>query len=703
MVVLAGLFSSGCGDSGGENGGGTGGQGSSPDGQGAGGLDGAGGGNEDGSGGVGFDEPLSTEAALRKVKNVLTGLAPTDEELAGATSREALRALVDGWMQTPEFEEKMLFFFQNTFQQSSLSINDFWFQLRNRPGAFNLSYGIYGDTAFPMLFQNMKESFARTAIRFVAEGRPLSELLTTDEFMMTTALKSLYMQIEANWDTASDPNVMTWRYNYGRRPSLANTLDPNHADYMRFGYEAPTIITRGRVFDDNCNGNQNLESVWPGNVYLFHLMLGHVGRDNGNNSQSRTNPKTGCWERATKPYFTPADLSDWQMVKIVKGNRIEPWNLIALRNSGGTLPSRAPRVSFFTTPAFLAVWNTNDSNGHRVTTNQALLAALGLGFTSPDQSIPIPPDTAAVNGEHAVGDSECYVCHKSLDPMRQFFDNWYFTNDKPKGGNGQGPQPSFGFANVAENGATLTDFGGFLLAVIDERVAGDPLSRFALEMTQKLCYFGNSAKCEEHDPEMRRIARVFQQSNFDFAALVRELFSSPLVTASESTSTFEQNGVTISITRRNQLCQALSNRLGIEDICAIELPSPPAPANSRALLAGALPADAFSRGVAAPVTPADPNIFYRGATEQLCESISTLVVDSGDDPVFSSGDSAAAIDTMVTLVMALPPSDPNHDSAVEILARHNAAALDQGASATNALRSTFTAACGSPSSVGLGI
>ena len=37
------------------------------------------------------------------------------------------------------------------------------------------------------------------------------------------------------------------------------------------------------------------------------------------------------------------------------------------------------------TPAFLAVWNTNDSNSHRVTVNQALLVALGQGFTSAAQ------------------------------------------------------------------------------------------------------------------------------------------------------------------------------------------------------------------------------------------------------------------------------------------------------------------------------
>jgi mono/diheme cytochrome c family protein len=643
-------------------------------------------------------EPLPMSSALRKIKNVLTGLAPTEQEFAVAKTNADLALLVEDWMETPEFKEKMIFFFANAFQQSSISIEDFYGQLRNRPGAFNLSYGIYGDMAMPTLFKNMNESIARTAMHFVETGRPLSDLLTTDEFMMTTALKSVYMQIEANRDTASDANVMKWRFNYGRRPALENTLNPNHADFMLFGHENATTITAGRKFTDSCNGNTGLVSQFPGNVHLFHLMLGHVGRDTGSGPGTTA---TGCWERATKPYFSPTDLSDWKLVKIVRGTRIEPWNLIALRASGNTLPSVAPRIGFFTTPAFLAVWNTNNSNAHRVTVNQSLLVALGQGFSSADQAIPIPPNTAAVDGAHAVDSSECFSCHKSLDPMRQFFENWYFSSDKPKGGTGTGPQPSFGFGNVTGSGRTLVEFGNFIKQVTDE-VAGDRVNRFALAFTQKLCYFGNSAKCEEDDPEMRRIAHEFEDSNYNFKVLVKELFSSPLMTASQSTTTFARNGVTISITRRDQLCQALSNRLGIADICKINLPLRSS-LSRVGLLAGALPYDSFSRGVPEPVTPTDPNIFYRGASELLCESIATSVVDSTTNPVFSSGNLDAALELMVSKVMGLPPADPKRAAALNILRAHNTAALTAGATKTNALRSTFSAACQSPSSLAIGI
>jgi hypothetical protein len=653
--------------------------------------------NSGGSAPVGFSGPVSSTAALRKVKNVLTGLAPTDAELAAATTTSgmdanALATLIDGWTKTPEFQDKMMTFFENSFQQSSLAILDFEFQLRKRPGAFDLPYGIYSDNALPLLFQNMKESFARTAVSFISSGRPLTDLLTTNQFMMTTALKSLYMQIEAPYDI----HTFNWKFNHGTRPALTDTLDPNSANYMVFGYTAPTTVA-GKKFSGTCAGDSTKVSTYPGNTYLFQLLLGAVNRDSANNGAGSTD--LGCMEHGTKPYFDPGDFTDWQLVTITNGTALRPYDLPALRASKGTLASALQRVSFFTTPAFMAVWNTNDSNQHRVTANQALLAALGEGFTSADANFPLPPTTTAVDGEHAVTGSVCYVCHKALDPMKQFWGNAFDYNDQGGTAKSKGAA-SFGFGNVSQAGTTLADFGKLLQGVTDEQVTGNVISRFALAMTQKLCFFANSAKCEETDPEMRRIALDFQNASFDFNTLVKELFSSPLVTAAASTATFQQDGVTISITRRDQLCQALSNRLAIPDICQLAVPLVSSPIN---LLAGALPADAFSRGTQFPVTAPDPNLFYRAASELVCEKVASIVVDATSGTVFPSTNPTASIEDLVSRVMALPPSDPQHAGAVQILTSHFNDAKTSGATATSAMRSTFSAACQSPTSLGLGI
>jgi hypothetical protein len=408
-------------------------------------------------------------------------------------------------------------------------------------------------------------------------------------------------------------------------------------------------------------------------------------------------------EHAMKPYFTAQDLSDWQMVTITNaGTPIRSFDLPALR-AATTLPSKLPRVSFFSTPAFLAVWNTNDSNQHRVTANQALLAALGQGYTNSQSAIPTPPSSIGLDGSHAVSGTECYVCHKSLDPMRQFWANSFDFNDQVNT-KSTSTAASFGFGDVLQNGTSLVDFGKFVGMVTDSQVPGQSVNRFALSMTQKLCFFANSAKCEETDPEMRRVALVFQNANYDFKTLVRELMSSPLVTSFASTATFSTNGVTISVTRRDQLCGALSNRLGKADLCEIVMPTPTDVTTPLNRLAGALPADAFSRGSELPVTSTDPNLFYRAASELVCEAVAAKVVDGpAETTVFASGDAQNAIADMVLRVMGVPTTDGHNAGAVQALRDHYAAALAAKATPTNALRSTFSAACQSPTSLALGI
>src|SRR5205085_7128211 len=116
--------------------------------------------------------------------------------------------------------------------------------------------------------------------------------------------------------------------------------------------------------------------------------------------------------------------------------------------------------------------------------------------------------------------------HKSLDPMRLFWQNQFDFNDQVPA-RVTSTAASFGFGDVMKSGASLVDFGTFVGQVTDSSVAGSTVNRFALATTQHLCFFANSAACEESDPEMRRVALAFQNSAFDFKTLVRELFSSP--------------------------------------------------------------------------------------------------------------------------------------------------------------------------------
>jgi hypothetical protein len=724
----------GFGDNGGSSGassgsvGGSSGAGSS--GQGPGSADGGSGsssGGATGSSSSGGTPPppfnaVQSAAYVRKVKDLLTGLAPTAAEVASATDPTALATLIDGWVAAPQFQDKMIGFFRNVFQQSQFAVADFAFQLRTRPGAFELPYGIYGDTAFPMMFRNMQESVARTVLYYIQNGQPLTNILTANQFMMTTGLMSLYLQVEMPYDI----HTFTFNFNQGTRPAIADTLNPASANYMTFGYAAPTTVFEDRFAANGCQG-QNIVSTYAGNATLYHLLLGVVDRDVVGKSSATTN--SGCMEHAIAPYITPADQSDWRMVTLRPLNAGETellsYNLPGLRGiaSGGSLGLKSPRIGFFTTPAFLAVWNTNDSNQHRVTANQTLLAALGEGYTSTNLIIPAQQvSTTGLDPAHAVSGSVCYGCHVSLDPLRQFWGNQYDYNDVPI----VAPKVTGGvlaFANVNKAGTTLTDLGNLISQITDtDPTTNTTVSRFAWNIAQELCYFADSAPCSTDDPVFRGIVTDFQGSSFNFKTLVRELFSSALVTAAADTKTFDDRGVVVSVARREQYCAAIANRLNLPDICNIQNPTPEGTdvknhAFDITRLAGSISADAFSRGSQAPVTPSDPNLFYRAGVELVCENLAVKIVDAtgGLYTSTSQANIASAIEDMVSKLLAYPPADathaadPNHAPAATILQAHYASAIApvaQGGGAatpTNALRSTFVAACESPTAVSIGL
>ncbi len=687
-------------------------------------------------GGAAPFDAVQAYSYVRKVKNLLTGLAPTDAEVAAATSPAALTTLIDGWMAVPQFQPKMIKFFRNVFQQSQFAVSDWEFQLRMRPGAFDLPYGEYGDQAFPLMFQNIEESVARTAFNYVSTGQPLTNILTTNQFMMTSGLMSLYLQVEMPYDI----HTFNWQFNQGTRPPIAETLDPTSPNYMIWGYAPATTVSFPEITQQKdgvaCEGSSTI-STFPGNTNLYNVLLGVVPRDTG-----PTGTTIVCFEHAIQPYFTPQDQSDWRLVTLRGLNagetELRGFDLPSIRSvpSGGSLGLQAQRVGFFSTPAFQAVWNTSASNSHRVTVNQALLAALGEGFTSITVQLPPQPATSAgTDAVHSVAGSVCATCHTYLDPMTLFWNNLYNFNDLPTSFNfpAKASPGGFSFANVNQTGTSLAQFGQFMGQVSDLDPNGQiNLNRFAFNIANQLCFFANSAPCGEDDEVFRQIVLDFQNANYDFKTLVRELLSSAIVTGAANAQTFTDNsGVVVSISRRDQFCDALSNRLGIPDLCNIEMPTPNGTdlnnaAQNVTRLAGAISVDEFSRGSQIPVTPTPPNLFFRGAVELVCENLAAKLVDATGGPYMSTSQTTitAAIDNMASTVMAYTPGDPKYATAVSILQAHYAAAIAPataalgapfpvapattspkggGATPTNALRSTFVAACESPTSVSIGL
>src|SRR6185312_9576203 len=160
----------------------------------------------DGGAGMGVDMgPLPFQVDppavyLAKVKNLLVGLPPTADEVAQVTADPTeLEPLVQGWMQLPQYGQKMQRFFELAFQQTQVTSADYADQFYPKQ--------IDDNTATtPLLLQNLESSFARTMLALIAAGQPFTAATTTNQLMMTTALKELYAFLDV-WEVDDNGKV----------------------------------------------------------------------------------------------------------------------------------------------------------------------------------------------------------------------------------------------------------------------------------------------------------------------------------------------------------------------------------------------------------------------------------------------------------------------------------------------------------------
>jgi hypothetical protein len=632
---------------------------------------------------------------LAKVKNVLVGLPPTDDEVKTIEGDPTqLKTLIDGWMALPQYTEKMMTFFELAFQQTQVSVVDFADQAFPRQADVNPS-------TTPKLVQNAIESFARTALGLVTEGHPFTETMTTQSFMMTPALMELYAFLDA-WQVG-DTGTVTDRFKK-QNPTLtltveaaqgaipiAETLDPTSPNYMVW-YDPD--VANAATTGSGCGQDPIVYPV--GADTLHYILTGAL--------LARKNPAGGACGQyggtAAAPQLAASDYTSWKMVTIrppATGESPTAFYDLPTLRSASELVLVTPRVGFFTTPAFFANWQTNTSNQMRVTINQTLIVATQAAVDGTDPTN--PPTTPGLDTVHAAS-PDCAFCHRTLDPTRSILAATYSWNYHQQDETVFSAQDGlFQFQNVIAPVQSVADLGATL--------ASHPL--FPSAWVQKLCYYVNSSSCETSDPEFQRIVGVFQSSNYSWTALVRELFSSPLVTNAAPTKTTTDHGEVIAVSRRDHLCAALNNRLGLTDVCGLDAVSKAALKTTIPEIVSGLPSDGYGRGALAPVLPNAPTLFYRSGTENICESVASLLIDvpaAQEQPnakQWSSTQPNPAIADFVQIVMGLTPSDPRAAPAQALLASHFSSAVASGATATNALKSTFVAACLAPSAVSIGL
>ncbi len=676
-----------------------------PDGGGAVGEAGSvdGGGDADRPSGMPF-EAFSVGAYVAKVKNVLVGVPPTAEEIAKVKADpKALASLIDGWMALPQYRTQMQSFFANAFQQTQVNAQQFQFQIPAEDGVAR------GEPAATLMMNSIRESFARTVMQLIDEGRPFSDALTTRRFMLSPPLLALYGYIDAA-QFADDGNALPQGVPAGFNLTITGagpipieqSLDPSSPNYMTFFHSGPSYAVNNPTVPNCASGPVHMGPNAPaGSVtidatadatYLYQLLMGFTP-----NYTPPTNPQDGtgtCAGATGKMQFATADFDAWRMVNVRPPNAGEAttrfWDLPALRTSNEVV-LKIPRVGFFTTPAFMAGWNTNTGNQARVQINQTLIVALGRKIDG--GSAMRAKSEAALDTKHA-GKPACYSCHKSLDPMRQYFRQTYSLGGHNQSDTAQQSMPGmFAFDGVSVEGRGIVDLA--------EQLARHP--RFPLAWAKKLCFHANSAACSEDDPEFLRIVEAWKASNLSWPVLVRELFSSPIVTYASDTKSTRTFGQTVTIARRVQFCTAISRRLGLNDVCVLnDLNNVD---DTTALMQGlgqTLPIDGYSRGGEAPVLSTTPTMFFNRAVEAICRGVADRVVDAQGTSRYASTAPDDAVKDLVASLMGLSAADARAVEATAILQEHFASSQRAGESATHALKSTFVLACMSPFVVATG-
>ena len=651
-------------------------------------------------------EPQSPYSYVPKVKNVLVGTAATDDEIkAVVADPTALAGLIDKWMTASEtkdlYKAKMLAFFAKAFQQSQISTNDYTDQL-----PFQGGIGIARNPANRLL-QNTRESFARTVWEMVSAGRPFSETMTTQQLMMTPPLMALYAFLDsyhiddalkvADRIVQASPGFSFNVQSTGSIP-LTDTLNTASPNYMHWVNSAVGNVALGAGCDED-------PRVYTNTPALYNLLFGTLFPIKSTLVGALTACQPGQVGQSGLPVIADAEFDQWKMVTIRTAKPGEAatkfYDLDTLRATN-ELVLKVPRLSFFSTPAFFANWPTNSSNDARVTINQTLIVALGRSFD--DRNSITPVSESGLSTEHAAPGTVCYQCHKTLDPMRDFFRQAYTIAYRDQlDTKMSGVQGVFAFDGVTVQGANgITDLAA--------QLARHP--RLATAWAQKLCYYVTSAACSEDDPEFLRVVSIFKSSDsgaFNWNRLIKELFSSPLVTYQKETKTADdlataQGSIVVAIARRDHLCAALATRLGLTDPCGISGALKLTPAqNAASIIAGDMPADGYSRGAEAPVLANDPTLFFRAGIENLCGIVAAQVVDAGTATKYSSAKPDEAIADFVHNVMAIAASDPHATDTQAVLHDHYTNALATKVSATDALKSTFVLACMAPSTIGMGM
>ena len=642
--------------------------------------------------------PLPPHVYATKIKQLITGLPLTDEELARvvAEQRAALPALIDGWMSLPQWREKMLVFFRQAFQQTQTDIADYDEQIGRPTNPWNRVDKL-------QFVRSAEESFARTALALIEEGRAFTETVTTERFLLNPPLMSAYAYMDAVPLNDLGRPVPAELWLLGKYPMLAferttnpdpvtlvprpipisESIDPASPNFMRW-YEPHPY----QGVNERCREPQIVRGI---QALRFVADYVHGGRP-------------GCG--TTDSQWTDQDWQSWRWVTIrstrAGEERTTFWDLARLRDPGTQeLVLATPRVGFMTTPAFFANWPTNLSNSYRVTANQALIVGLGRSFD--DRGVTVTVNETSSDDEHVEPGTPCFGCHVTLDPMRDFFRRSYslsyFQQLNLAGLPPRAHSPStaarrsWGRASTRSRGRwpSIPLCGGLDAEALPVRQRFPLSERRSRVSAGRRPLRGQRPRLEDAGAGAVRLAPGHVCRDYPHLREPGRGGGHPAPRGAVRGARAPAGDP-----RPVQPGLAPAGRRGRTGPEPGSQPCPqPGPGDS---------GGGYARGDEQPLMPRDPNLFFQAATENLCLLLSTQLVDMPLGPqLFVSARPAEAVSNLVGLLIGLPASDPRAPALSALLREHNDEARASGVTAREALQSTFLLACAAPPAISMGL
>lgn len=455
-----------------------------------------------------------------------------------------------------------------------------------------------------------------------------------------------------------------------------------------FGRTALEIVNKNEPFNKIVTTNE-----WQ----LTTALLSTLSFVDGAGAPAAVNDNNTVFSKEVAK-LNETDFNDWKTVKLEKGDGIPYRNYGNIRNvkEGDVYSLNLPRIGYFNTLAFQLKYPTNDANDFRVTASQTLLVATNKEFEAGDTTP--EGDLSALDEVHAGPTTSCYQCHRHLDPIKETF-KWSYNEFYRSSGDAEAKTPAFSFQGHQGAASNIQELA--------QTISKHP--EFATGWTAKLCSYANSDKCDENSTEFRRIASLFESSNFNFKTLLAELFSSPIVTSKGGGIANSTNPSTmglISVARSNHFCHAMNQRyIQIRDDLELDARAFDL-CNLNGTVAGyasSLGADLTVRGSAGLSQSPDSSPVGYLSMENICRTFSTQAV--GNNTIKTGNNDIEASLTIITkYVMGLPAGHSRHEKAREVLKEiYDYGKSEHNLSNQNSLREAFVFACLSPDNFAMGL